>query len=347
MSLENYMPLIQETLYFFMSTMVELALLFIGISVVVGVLQDLMPQDKVKRWLSGRNGRGYVLGSVLGGLTPFCSCSTIPVTLGLLKAGAGFGPTMAFLFTSPLVNPIIIPLFISFLGIKITVLYIIVAVGMAILISYFLEKADFYRFVRQEMIGDSEVVQTSTSNMETEPVGCCETKPQPLIHLQPAMTYAAGGGEATDCCGFESAEPAFSKSSRWKRVAKEAVKQYRTMLPYIVIGVMIGSLIHGFLPTDLVAEYAGADNPLAIPVAAVIGAPLYIRVSTMIPIAVSLIAKGMSYGAVVALTIGGAGASLPEVAMLKGIFRAPLLAAFICSVLLVAVTAGFLMNAVM
>ena len=82
-------------MFFFGFTMIELTLLFVGISFLVGLINEFLPQDKVKRWLSGRNGRGYVIGSILGGLTPFCSCSTIPVTIGLLKAQAGFGPTMA------------------------------------------------------------------------------------------------------------------------------------------------------------------------------------------------------------------------------------------------------------
>jgi hypothetical protein len=109
--------------------------------------------------------------------------------------------------------------------------------------------------------------------------------------------------------------------------------------------VAIGAVLHGFLPTELVTRLAGAENPLAVPIAAVAGIPLYLRVSTMVPIAVSLIGKGMSVGAVIALIIGGAGASLPEVAMLKGIFRLPLLLAFLGSVLATAIAAGLLVQA--
>ena len=133
---------------------------------------------------------------------------------------------------------------------------------------------------------------------------------------------------------------------RWRRIFNEAVRQFRTLLPFVVLGVAIGSVIHGFLPAELVVRMAGADNPLAVPVSAVVGIPLYLRVSTMVPIAASLVAKGMSLGAVVALIIGGAGASLPELAMLKGMFRMPLLIAFIASVMVMAVTAGFLVNLV-
>ena len=129
------LPHVKETIVFFGFTMVELTVLFVGISFLVGLINEFLPQDKVKKWLSGRNGRGYLIGSILGGLTPFCSCSTIPVTIGLLKARAGFGPTMAFLFTSPLVNPIIIPLFLTLLGLKVTIVYAVVAIGMTIMIS--------------------------------------------------------------------------------------------------------------------------------------------------------------------------------------------------------------------
>lgn len=354
MESSGMMPMAKEALHFFMFTMVELAVLFIGISALIGLFQDLLPQEKVKRWMSGRKGRGYLLGSLLGGLTPFCSCSTIPMTLGLLKVGAGFGPTMAFLFTSPLVNPIIIPLFLTMLGVKITVVYGVVSVSMAIGISFLLDKFGFFKYVRQEMTGLSGAVQTTINIMPaaapaSAPEPCCATpQPQQLSQLQPLMAGAGAGagGSEQGCCGSETIKEEPAKPSRWKRVTKEAVKQYRTMFPFIVIGVSIGAIIHGFMPADFVAQLAGADNPLAIPVAAVVGIPLYIRVSTMIPIAVSLIAKGMSYGAVVALTIGGAGASLPEVTMLKGVFKLPLLAAFVASVMLIAVTTGLLVNLV-
>ena len=139
----GFSPHVQDTVIFFFYTMAELTLLFIGISFLVGVINEFLPQDKVRRWLSGRQGRGYLIGSALGGLTPFCSCSTIPVTIGLLRAGAGFGPTMAFLFTSPLVNPIIIPLFFTMLGAEVTLVYAAVAIGMTIVISFFLEKTGY------------------------------------------------------------------------------------------------------------------------------------------------------------------------------------------------------------
>jgi len=111
-----------------------------------------------------------------------------------------------------------------------------------------------------------------------------------------------------------------------------------------IIGAGIGAFIHGFVPTDIVSRLAGPDNPLAIPVAAIVGIPLYIRAETMIPIGLALIEKGMSVGAVLGLVIGGAGASIPELALLSAIFKKKLLAAFVVTIFSIAVVASYLAN---
>ena len=344
--MQTLYPQLSETLIFFLTTMAKMAVLFVGISFLVGVINEFLPQDKVKRWLSGRHGRGYLFGSILGGLTPFCSCSTIPVTIGLLRAGAGFGPTMAFLFTSPLVNPVIIPLFITLLGLEVTLVYATVAIGLTIVISFLLEKAGFSRFLVDDLLHPA-AAPAPTGTVLTQTASGAASGPsatQFMVQLQPAATGSRAAGSGPE------QPPAFTipvyqeQPGRWRRIFNEAVRQFRSLLPFVVLGVAIGSVIHGFLPADLVVRLAGADNPLAVPVAAVVGIPLYLRVSTMVPIAASLVAKGMSLGAVIALIIGGAGASLPELAMLKGMFRLPLLIGFIASVMIMAVSAGFLVN---
>ena len=349
MELKAYLPLVKETIVFFGFTMIELTFLFVGISFLVGLINEFLPQDKVKRWLSGRNGRGYVIGSILGGLTPFCSCSTIPVTIGLLRAQAGFGPTMAFLFTSPLVNPIIIPLFLTLLGMKVTVVYAFVAIVMTIVISFTLEKMGFARYV---MIDTVQPIQAASALQPLNTIqeqGCCpqETIGPNSVKLEPALQCCGDTAAAPNPTTFSTIPMFVPQVSRTRRIFNDSVSQFRSLLPYVILGVAIGSIIHGFLPADLVVRLAGADNPFAVPVSAVVGIPLYLRVSTMVPIAASLLAKGMSIGAVIALIIGGAGASLPEVAMLKGIFRLPLLIAFLASVMIMAVSAGFLVNMVM
>jgi len=115
-------------------------------------------------------------------------------------------------------------------------------------------------------------------------------------------------------------------------------------MPYLLIGAGIGAFIHGFVPTEIVSRFAGPSNPLAVPVAATVGIPLYIRAETMIPIGLALTEKGMSVGAVLALIIGGAGASIPELALLSAIFKKKLLSALVVTVFVIAVTAGYLTN---
>lgn len=354
MNIEGYMPLIKASVGFFLYTMVELAILFVGISFLVGVINEFLPQEKMRQWLSGRNGKGYLIASALGGLTPFCSCSTIPVTIGLLRANAGFGPTMAFLFTSPLVNPIIIPLFLTLLGPEVTIIYGSVAIVMVIGISFFLEKAGFARYVKYEVIASTGATAQSSgaAKIQSESAPCCaqEVMPLPIAQMQQATPCCASSAPVSGGVipvGLPGLPVATVPSNRWKRIFDDAFGQFKKLLPFIILGVGIGAIIHGFLPADLVVRIAGSDNPLAVPASAIIGIPLYLRVSTMVPIAASLIAKGMSIGAVVALIIGGAGASLPEMAMLKGIFKYPLLIAFITSVMVMAISAGFMINFVL
>ena len=351
MTMETFIPMAKDALGFFAFTFTELTVLFVGISFIVGALQEFVPPEKIKSLLSARRGKGYFIGAGLGALTPFCSCSTIPIMIGLLKARAGFGPTLAFLFTSPLVNPIIFGLFFMALGLKATIIYSILALMMAVSISFLLEKADFQRFIKWDTLEENREdcsCQPDTTelpevqNAMTNSYRPAISSPQ-FAYCTAAENVPVNSGCATVSADFVMATP---KAERWLRILKESVRQFRTFLPYIIVGVVIGALAHGFVPESLIVKYAGPDNPFAIPVAAVIGVPLYVRVSTMIPIFIPLMAKGMSIGAVVALTIGGAGASLPEVIMLKRIFGWPLLGAFLVAVFTIAVTAGLIFNTV-
>lgn len=295
--------MLKDALHFFVYSTSELTLLFVGISFLVGLINEFISADKVQNILASKGGRGYLAGAILGAVTPFCSCSTIPITVGFLNAGAGFGPTMSFLFTSPLLNPIIIGLFLMTFGWKATLIYSGIALIMSVSVSFFLEKSGFSRYIRNVRI----IGQTSDKTAKT-----------PMEIKQ-----------------------------RIRNVAREAVKQFFSFIPYILLGIGIGSILHGFVPRELLSRYTGADNLFAIPFAAIIGVPLYVRASTMIPIGLSLISKGASIGMVVALLIGGAGASIPEVIMLKRIFKMPILAAFLISVFSMAVISGYVFNLVL
>jgi len=293
--------MVMDALAMFAFLAVELTLLFLTISYLVGVLQTYIPPAKIQAILSAKNGKGYMIAALLGAITPFCSCSTIPFLKGLLRAKAGFGTMMVFLFASPLLNPIIIGLFAVTFGIKVTLFYFAIAMGVSVIAGYTLEKFGFEKYVKPEAYITPEKSACGTS---------CSTKKAPV--------------------------------NRWMKIWLTTWGDFKKVLPYLVAGIALGSLIYGFMPTEFVARVASAENPLAIPFAAVIGIPLYIRAEAVIPLSAALAAKGMDLGAVMALIIGSAGASLTEVILLKSLFKNQMIIAFLVVILSMAMAAGFL-----
>ncbi|GLS83115.1 hypothetical protein GCM10007894_10920 [Paraferrimonas haliotis] len=296
----NYQALV-DALSMFAFLAVELTLLFLLISYGVGVLQTYLPPQKIQAVLSSKNGKGYVVAALLGAITPFCSCSTIPFLKGLLRARAGFGTMMVFLFASPLLNPIIIGLFAVTFGIKVTAFYFVIAMGVSLIAGVVLEKLGFERYVKADAYS--------------------EPKPK-------------------SCCG--ATNKAVAEESKWRKIWRATWQDFVKVTPYLFGGIAIGALIYGFMPTELITHYASEDNPFAVVVAAVIGIPLYIRAEAVIPLSAALAAKGMSLGAVMALIIGSAGASLTEVILLKSIFKTPMIYAFVGVIVTMAISAGYL-----
>ncbi len=287
-------------LRFFGLILFELTALFLGISTVVGLVLQYVSDETLRRLLSRKGVLGNFLGAALGAVTPFCSCSTIPMTVGLLRAGVPFGATMSFVLASPLLNPIILTMFWALLGWKACLTYGAVTFVAAMACGSLLQAVG--------LAGDVKSVRISGG------AGVREAPP----------TF---GGKLL--CAFAGA---------WA--------DFRGVLLFLLIGVAIGAAIYGYLPGDFVVRVAGPANPLAIPVAAVIGIPLYVRAETVIPIALALTQKGMSMGAVLALIIGGAGMSIPEMSMLAAIFKVRLVAVFVAVVFLTAMLAGFIFNAI-
>jgi len=293
---------------FFLVLSGELTLLFVGITFLVGLILEFLPQERIKGILTkGWKGMGNVIGAAFGAITPFCSCSTIPVLLGLLDSGVPFGIAMSFLFASPLLNPVIIGLFFTLLGLKVTILYIVITFPAAVVVGMMLEEFGFAKYVKSVSV-----------------VGGKNEDPLPALPAN-APFYARA-------------------LPRMKRAGSSAFSLFRQIFPFLLAGAGIGALIYGFVPKAFIERLAGPNNPFAIPVAAIVGVPMYIRASTIIPISAVLLQKGMSIGAVMALIIGGAGASIPEVTLLVAIFKKRLVIAFVIVVFGVAVLAGYLFN---
>lgn len=290
-----------KTLEFFLFITAELTVLFIGISILVSLVLMYIPEDKLKSWLSRRGIFGNFLGATVGSLTPFCACSTIPMTLGLLKAGAPFGPIMSFVIASPLLNPIIIAMVAALMGLKASLLYFSITFLGSIVFGVILEKIGGAAWVKNVRVKQS-------------------------------------------CCSSSSDVGELRFAEKLKVSFDSAWKDFLGVLPYLLIGVAIGAVIYGYIPQEFIILIAGPENPFAIPVAAIIGIPLYIRVETAIPIGMALAEKGMSVGAVIALIIGGAGMAIPEMSLLTSIFHKRLVASIVGVIFTTAVLCGYAFN---
>ena len=277
----------------------ELLALFIVVSFIVSFIQQVVSEEKIKKFLSRPNKAvNYLLGTLFGAITPFCSCSTIPVLAGLLNAKVPFGPSMSFLIASPLMNPVMIFMLWVLLGWKTALVYFIVLSIFSILTGLVFSK------------------------------------------LNLAGTYK---GVTVKGDGFFSNK----QGSRVKQALNDAWAFLYPMLPYLFIGVFIGAFIYGFVPAEFITKYASGDGIFSVMIASVIGIPMYIRPETMLPIAEALVSKGMSMGTVIALVIGGAGASIPEVVMLSKLFKKKFLVAFILAILIVAISTGLIVNLIL
>ncbi|MFS0921311.1 permease [Brevibacillus sp. 179-C 1.1 NHS] len=281
-----------EVLNSFLWIALELTVLFVGISFVISLLQSFIPYEKVEKFLAGKNSAlGAFMALAFAFVTPFCSCSTIPVVVNLLNKKIRFGIVMVFLFSSPVLDPTIITLMAAMLGPKVAIAYTIITSVLSVIIGFTLERLGFEKHVKQVVV-----------------------------------------------TGFNEK----SKSFNLTAALIETIGLMKTVYPYLVIGAAIGAVIHGVVPTEWITTYIGGDKWWMVPVAAIIGIPLYIRLSTMIPISQIMIVKGMALGPVMALMISSAGASLPELTLLNSIFKKRLVGAFVVSVFTMSTISGLL-----
>lgn len=333
---------------FFLVIAGELILIFIAVSFIIGLLMEYLPPSRVRDFLANKfTWLQYFLGAGLGALTPFCSCSTVPITSGLLKGGVPFGPTMAFLFSSPVLNPIIIALLLSLLGFKVTVVYVIITFFGSMVAALLLSRLGMENQVKPLMNFQAACCAEKTTSdvtpLQILPVtaGCCssgDTQPPTLITF-PTI-------ESSCCSANLKEEPLTHQpfTEKLKGASREAVDTFKGVFWYLLLGAGIGAFIYGFFPQDIVVKLAGPGNSWSIPIAAAIGVPMYIRAETVIPISAALVGKGMGVGTVLALIIGGAGASIPEMIILGSMFKKKLIFAFALNVFLVAIVAGYLVN---
>jgi uncharacterized membrane protein YraQ (UPF0718 family) len=286
--------------------------LFIGASFLVGLVEEYLPPEKVEAMLRKRNrGSGNVAAAGLGAVTPFCSCSTVPVLAGLLGAGAPLGLSFSFLLASPIVNWIAAFLLLGLFGVEVTAIYLVSALVAAIVGGIVIDTFDLDHLVKD--------VRITTGD----------------------RTVATDGGTATGS-PTQNTQATKTHKERGVTAARSAWSFFIDTLPYLLLGMALGALIHGAVPASWLQQVAG--NPLAVPLAALAGAPLYVSMSGMLGIAAPLVDQGVPIGTVIAFVVGGAGVSIPNLILLNKLFERKLLLVYAVTVVTIGTIVGYGLN---
>jgi uncharacterized membrane protein YraQ (UPF0718 family) len=284
-----------SSLHFFLYDVPKVLTLLIVISFIVGTFQSFLEPERVRSLLEGkRTFAGNVMAAMVGIVTPFCSCSAGPLFIGFLEAGVPLGVTFSYLMAAPMVNEVAVILLWGLFGLKVTLIYIGFGVGLAIASGYLIGLLKLERWV-EPFVWE---LQRSRQGMVADD----ENNLEPI-----AITW----------------------NQRFEQGRFQSVEIVRSVWLYVVLGIAIGAGIHGYVPTEFITQYAGANNPLAVPLAVVMGVPLSANIAGVMPITEALVNKGMPMGTVLAFTMAVTALSLPEIVILKKVLRPQLLAVFV------------------
>ena len=296
-------------LEFFVYDTAKILLLLVLMVYVIGWLRAGLHVERVRDFLAGRRRvLGYVLGAGFGAITPFCSCSSIPLFLGFTTSGIPVGITLAFLITSPLINEIAVVLLWGLLGWKLTLIYVLAGLGAGIVGGWIMDALRAERW------------------------------------LQEYLKKSIGAGAAQRPA--EAAQRKIGLRERHLFAWGETRSIFRRVWRWVIIGVGLGAILHGYVPEAWFAEHLGAGQWWSVPAAVAVGIPLYTNVTGIVPVMEGLLLKGLPVGTTLAFCMSAVAASLPEVLMLRQVMRGRLLALFLVTLLVLFSLLGWLLNAV-
>ncbi|WP_269539606.1 permease [Cerasicoccus fimbriatus] len=285
--------------HFFLYDTIKIFLLLAVMIFVIGVVRTWLPEHKLKRWMSKGGLWGNVVAAVFGAVTPFCSCSSIPIFISLLKAGAPLGVTFSFLVTSPIINEYLAILMIGEFGLPITIAY----VGSGLLVGVFagalIGRLGLERYLETDMIAGAE---------------------------------------------DEATERRYTWKSRLKFGVDESVDVIKQIWLWVLVGVGIGAFIHNYVPQEVIQNAIGKTGIFGVPIATILGVPMYGSCAAIVPVAVVLFEKGIPLGTALAFMMAMAALSLPEAIMLRRIIKLPLIAIFFGVTTLAITATGYLLN---
>lgn len=297
-----------DSLHFFIEDTTKIFALLLVMIYLIALIRASLRVEKVRDFLAGRHrGAGYVLGSAFGAITPFCSCSSIPVFLGFTSAGIPVGITMAFLLTSPLINEVAVLLLMSLLGWKFTMLYVLVGMAVGISGGIFLDLIKAERW------------------------------------LQPFAAKAlhnAKPGQATTGASSQ----VLTLRQRHEFAKTETLDIFKRVWKWVILGVGLGAALHGFVPAGWLESHLGDGQWWSVPAAVLLGIPLYSNATGVIPVMEGLLVKGLPVGTTLAFCMSTVAASFPEFILLKQVMQWRLLAMLFVMLLVAFTVVGWIFN---
>jgi hypothetical protein len=299
-----------DALHFFVEDVSKIFVLLIVMIYLIALVRASLNVEKVRDYLSGKHrGVGYIMGSGFGAITPFCSCSSIPVFLGFTSAGIPLGITMAFLITSPLINEVAVLLLLSLLGWKFTIIYVVIGMAVGILGGLFLDAIKAERWLQSF-----------------------------------AAEALKRGRQREDRQTAESHKALMSLNQRHQFAMSETRDIFLRIWKWVIIGVGLGAALHGFVPDGWIESNLGGGQWWSVPAAVMLGIPLYSNATAVIPVMESLIVKGLPVGTTLAFCMSTVAASFPEFILLKQVMQWRLLTVLFVLLLVAFTLVGWIFN---
>lgn len=293
-------------LQFFIYDTIKIFILLSFLIFIVSYIQSYFPPEKTKKILSKFHGIfGNIIGALLGTITPFCSCSSIPIFMGFTAAKIPIGITFSFLISSPFVDLASFLVLFSFFGFKVATLYVIVGVMLAVVVGTIIEKLKMEKYIE----GYEEIINISSDNEN-----------------------------------IEIDEIELTKSERILLAKKQVLATIKKVWLFILIGVGIGAIIHNFIPQAFIEKVLGDSNPFSVLLATVLGTPMYADIFGTIPIAEALFLKGVGMGTILAFMMSVTALSLPSIIMLSKVMKPKLLITFVVIVTIGIAIIGYTFN---
>ncbi len=299
-----------EALNFFIYDTTKILILLFVVIFFMGIVNSYFPIDKVKNYLSRNKlfGLEYLMASLFGVVTPFCSCSSVPLFIGFVRGGIPLGVTFSFLITSPLVNEVAIGLFLGLFGLKTTIIYVVSGVLLGTISGIILQNLKLEGYLTPWV---KEVLKNAQRDQDI-----FQAEKQTIKQRLPII---------------------------WT----EVVKILKGIIPYVVVGIAIGGLMHGYIPEGFFEKYMDKANFFAVPIATILAIPMYSNASGVLPVVQVLVAKGIPLGTAIAFMMGVVGLSLPEAMLLKKVMTLKLIAIFFGVVTLCIIISGYLFNIIL